>query len=300
MRLKVFRAATMQAALARLRAELGPDALILSARTVKEGVELTAGMEQAEPPPAGAVDDPQTRAMLAYHGVPAPLARLLSGGGLGDRLERSVRFAPINAAAGPLLFVGPPGAGKTSTVARLATRLVLGGARPLVITADGRRAGATEQLAAYTRLLGVNLVVATHPVTLGRAMTRREPGAPVLIDAPGGDCQMLPEMEELSALAATSGARIALVLPAGLDPAEAADIAAAHEQIGATLLVATRLDLARRLGGIFAAAMGKLALAEAGVGPGAADGLVPCTAALLADRMLRTAPCPPIPHQEYA
>ncbi len=54
---------------------------------------------------------------------------------------------------------------------------------------------------------------------------------------------------------------------------------------GAGLLVATRLDLARRLGGVLAAADAGLAIAEAGIGPGAADGLVPLTPELLARRL---------------
>jgi flagellar biosynthesis protein FlhF len=93
-------------------------------------------------------------------------------------------------------------------------------------------------------------------------------------------------MEELTALAATARAAMVLVLPAGLDPAEAADQAQAYVAAGARLLVATRLDWARRLGGTLAAAGNGLALAEAGIGPGAADGLLPITPAWLAARLL--------------
>ncbi len=50
----------------------------------------------------------------------------------------------------------------------------MAGVAPMVITADGKRAGATEQLAAFTKLLGISLIVACHPVTLGRALTRRQ------------------------------------------------------------------------------------------------------------------------------
>ena len=90
------------------------------------------------------------------------------------------------------------------------------------------------------------------------------------------------------ALIASADAATALVLPAGIDPAEATDLATAFAEQGASLLVATRLDMARRLGGVLAAAQaGGLALAEAGIGPGAADGLVPMTATLLADRLSR-------------
>ena len=80
-----------------------------------------------------------------------------------------------------------------------------------------------------------------------------------------------------------------MVLPGGMDPAEAADLAAAYAAAGASQLVATRLDLARRLGGILAAAAaGRLALTEAGIGAGAADGLVPLTPTFLAERLLQT------------
>ena len=184
------------------------------------------------------------------------------------------------------MFAGPPGAGKTLTVARLATRLVMGGVAPVVITADGRRAGATEQLAAFTRLLGLDLIVANQPMTLGRALARRAGGAPVLIDAPGADPFDPAQRDEIAALAATVDARVVLVLPAGLDPSEAADLARGFAEGGAAFLVATRLDVSRRLGAVLAAAQaGRLALAEAGIGPGAADGLVPMTPELLAERL---------------
>ena len=55
----------------------------------------------------------------------------------------------------------------------------------MVVTADGCRAGATEQLAAFTRLLGLDLLVASHAVTLGRALARRVDDTPVLIEFGG-------------------------------------------------------------------------------------------------------------------
>jgi flagellar biosynthesis protein FlhF len=137
----------------------------------------------------------------------------------------------------------------------------------------------------------VNLIVASHPVTLARALAQRTAGAPVLIDAPGIDPFDPPQREQIAALAATADAAMVLVLPAGLDANEAADQAEAFAGTGARMLVATRLDMARRLGGVLsAAAAGKLVLVEAGIGPGAADGLVPMTPALLAARLTGTAP----------
>jgi flagellar biosynthesis protein FlhF len=289
MRLKLYRAPDTREAMTLIRAELGTDALILGTRRVSDGVEITAAINR-EPLTAPAAHDPERAQLLAWHGVPASQAAALQGGTLEAALARILRFAgtPLGENAAPLLLVGPPGAGKTLTVARLATRLVMAGAAPLVITADGRRAGATEQLAAFTRLLGLSLIVASHPVTLARALARRQQGAPVLIDAPGVDPFDATQRDEIGALATSAAATTALVLPAGIDPAEAMDLAGAFAEQGASLLVATRLDMSRRLGGVLAAAQaGGLALAEAGIGSGAADGLVPMTPALLAERLVR-------------
>jgi flagellar biosynthesis protein FlhF len=233
--------------------------------------------------------DDARAAALAFHGVPETLARRLLAGPLPFALAAAFRFAaaPLAPDAPPMLFAGPPGAGKTLTVARLASRLVMGGTAPLVITADGKRAGATEQLAAFTRLLGIDLIVACTPAMIARALTRRVDGAPVLIDGPGTDAFDPGQQDEIRGLAASASATVSLVLPAGLDPVEAGEIAAAHRHNGATLLIANRLDGARRLGGILAAAASGLALIEAGTGPGAADGLVPLTADFLAARLMQ-------------
>jgi flagellar biosynthesis protein FlhF len=299
MRVKLYRAEGMQAAMAQMRAELGADALILTSRRVAGGVELTAALDAPEEMPApvseqvspAVVPDAARHAMLVHHRMPASVARKLQAGALAFAVSTVFRFARLDlgARSRPLMLVGPPGGGKTLTAARLATRLVLAGVTPLVITADGRRAGAVEQLAAFTRLLGLGLVAASQPASLRQALSGRMADAPVVIDAPGLDLFDRAQRAEMMDLAATTNAVMALVLPAGLDPAESADLATAGMQAGATLLIATRLDLVRRLGGVLAAAEAGLAMAEAGVGPGAADGLVPLTPEFLAARLNRYA-----------
>jgi flagellar biosynthesis protein FlhF len=298
MRLKLYRASGVAEAMAQVRADLGVDALILATRRVGNGVEVTAALEPEDeaPPPRASFPEPARLAALRFHGVPDELLDGLLHGNLVDAVSGAVGFGSLDLTAGsrPLLLVGPPGAGKTLSVARLATRLVMSGETPMVVTADGRRAGATEQLAAFTRLLGLNLIVASHPVMLGRALARRPTDAPVLIDAPGTDPFDPTQREEIAALAVTVNAVVALVVPAGLDPAEPADIACAFAEAGASLLIITRLDITRRLGGVLAAgSQGGLALAEAGIGPGAADGMVALTPALLSSRLMQTKPPAP-------
>ncbi|SDD54394.1 flagellar biosynthesis protein FlhF [Belnapia rosea] len=290
MRLRLFQAAGMVEAMALVRAELGPDAVILDSRRVRGGVEVTAALDQpaaAVPLPHGPLPGPTSP--LARHNLPAGLAVRLGAGPLDAELSAALRFAPLpDGRARPLLLAGPPGAGKTLSCAKLATRAVLAGARPLVASTDGVRAGATEQLGAFARVLGLPLAVTPEPDMLRHALSHRQPGQPVLIDSAGCDPFDPVQAAWLRSLALASGADLLLVLPAGLDPAEAAETAAAFGALGARYLLPTRLDAVRRLGGVLAAASLGLALTEAGTGTGVADGLTPIDPAWLAQRL--TAP----------
>jgi len=93
--------------------------------------------------------------------------------------------------------------------------------------------------------------------------------------------------ERLHTRRLTSGADIVLALPADLDTAEAEALGAWTGDLGARLMIATRLDLARRLGAVLAAAdAGGLAPIAASLAPHFAYGLAPLTAAALARRIL--------------
>jgi flagellar biosynthesis protein FlhF len=294
MRLKVYRATAVADAMRQVRGELGPDALILSTRRVGEGVEVTACLEAVAAPPMLPPDPARTR-LLAWHGLPRDLCDTLATGPLAAALDSAVRFTRLDLAAGgkPLLFAGPPGAGKTLTVVRLAARLVMAGRAPLIICADSQRAGATEQVACFANLLGVAVRTADGPLDAARAVARRQGAAPVLIDTAGVDLFAETERDALTTMASACDAAIVAVLPAGIDPFEAADLGAVLVAAGATALAVTRLDTARRLGALITAARPGLALAEAGISPAAADGMVPLTAAFLAERLSRQpAPLP--------
>lgn len=301
MKLRVFRAARMADAMAEVRAVLGVEAVILGSRRVGGAVEVTAALEPdlpaapvADPiliPPAPSSGSPHpVAAGLARHNLPAGLAAALAQGGPGDltaRLAARLAFGPLpGAAPRPLLLAGPPGAGKTLSCAKLAARLLWAGTPPLVVSTDQARAGATAQIAAYTQLMGLMLAVAETPVALDRARAHAGRSQPVLIDTEGCDPFSPAEARALLALVRAVEAEVVLVLPAGLDPAEAADLARGFKLLGARHLLPTRLDQARRLGGVLAAAEAAgLILAEAGTGPGVAEGLTPLTPDWLVERL---------------
>ena len=289
MRLRTIRAPRMAEAMAMLRAELGEDAVILSTRRVAGGVELTAAQEAEDEPLVIAPDAATPTALppeLRRHNMPPALAQRLAGAPLRTALAQEFRFARLPLDPGPLLLAGPPGAGKTLSAAKLATRLVLAGTPPLLVTADGRRAGAAEQLAAFARVLDLSLAVASTPASLAKALARRAPGQPALVDMPGCDPFDAAAARRHAALAdAVRGAAV-LVLPAGLDAEEAAETARAFHLLGCRHLLPPRLDATRRLGGVLAAAAAAaLALTEAGTGQDAATGLTRLDADWLAQRM---------------
>lgn len=289
MRLRTIQAARVSDAIAALRAELGEEAVILATRRVPGGVEVTAGQDADDEPLMITPDANHIAAVpavLRRHNIPVGLAERLAGAPLASRIALTFRFACLPIGSSPILLAGPPGGGKTLTCAKLATRLVLASTPPLLISADGRRAGAAEQLAAFARVLNLPLAVATTPAALAKALAARAPGQAALVDMPGCDPFDDAGVRRQAALTQAAGGTAILVLPAGLDPDEAVETARAFHILGCRHLVPTRLDAARRLGGILAAAAeASLAFTECGTGPEAAAGLATMTPEWLSERL---------------
>jgi flagellar biosynthesis protein FlhF len=188
------------------------------------------------------------------------------------------------------LFAGPPGAGKTVTVAKLAARTVRAGGRVRLISADAARAGASDQLAAFARILRVPLDRVEDATALRHAVAAGDPDDLLLIDTAGINPYAARDRDELDAQIDAAGAEPLLVLPAGGDVVDAVDLAGIFAEHGCGRLVLTRIDVTRRLGSAIAIAdAAALAFAEAGIGPAIADGLSPFNPTLLARLMLSSA-----------
>jgi flagellar biosynthesis protein FlhF len=283
MRLRVFHARNATLALTAVREALGEEAVVLGTRRVAGGVEVTAALDLAEPELIEPEPEPPP-SELARHNLGVTLTGAFAGPDLAAALAARIAFEPLPEDR-PLLLLGPPGAGKTLTCAKLAARAKMSGRTPLVVTADGARAGAVEQLAAFTRLLRVTLAVAAVPEALAKALQARAPGQLALVDGFGCDPFDEAQAERLYRLIRAADATPVLVLPAGMDAEESAEIAQGFHQLGARHLLPTRLDMARRLGGVLSAACTGLALTEAGIGPQVAHGLQALSPAWLAARL---------------
>jgi flagellar biosynthesis protein FlhF len=303
MRLRNFTAPSMQEAMALVRQELGPEAIIVSSDDEAGTVRVTAALEEAEPRAPQISDTDVTDQLseaLAASGVPGPLAeKLLMASlsfeaddvlvALSGALAAVYSFMPIadQGRSRPLMLVGPPGAGKTMAVAKLAARAVMAKRPVNLVTADAVRAGAIEQLAAVARILHLKLQTAENAARLASLVLRAAPDALTLIDSSGVNPYSTADRRELSALVAVAGAEPILVMPAGGDALDAIDIGRIFRDLGCSRMAVTRLDLTHRLGSVLAAAdAAKLAFAEAGIAPEIADGMVPFNPVVLARRLI--------------
>lgn len=307
MRLKTFTAPSMNEAMQLVKTHLGPDAIIVSTQKGEGGigVRLTAAIDTVEEEDAWDYDEDQVDPIdeiveaLAHHNVAAELSEKITrvAGSLdaedaklalAGALDQLFKFQPLPVSGSrPIVLVGLPGAGKTVTTAKLATRQVMKKRPVNVITTDTVRAGGFDQLEAFTRLLGVDLHTADNAADLSDAVAASPPGTLTLVDCAGGNPFDADDLELQRRLVEGLDSEMVMVMAAGTDPLDAVDQARAYARIGARRMIATRLDIARRLGSVLAAAdAGRLAFAEVGIGSGVADGLAPLNPVSLARLLL--------------
>lgn len=210
---------------ARAAAADRPDPLV--AQLVASGLDHDLAARVARGVPRGSRRAIPAAALEAA--IEAALATELGGLVSGDE-----PFAPVE------LFVGPPGAGKTTTIAKIAAReRAQHGRRLSVLAADGFRVGAVEQLRLYADLIGSPFAVARTPAEIERTLVAT--ASPVLVDTAGrsiGDARALEVAERLSSL---PGVRTHVVLPAGSSVRQAARLLDAYGA-RARRVVLTRLD----------------------------------------------------------
>ena len=178
-----------------------------------------------------------------------------------------------------IAFVGPTGAGKTTTLAKLAAKAQLEhGRRVALITLDTYRIGAVPQLAAYADILGVPLEVAQTPEDLSHALARLADYDVVFIDtigrSPLGD-----GVDGLVPFLATAAAdEVHLVLSATTRPQDSLRAARTFARLVPNRLVITKVDETDDHSGIAAVARGiGLPLTWLGVGQAVPDDIEAAT-----------------------
>lgn len=200
-------------------------------------------------------------------------------------LDTLYQFTPLPNAPykKAMMFVGAPGAGKTLAVAKLAAQGVMNGLNIAVITTDTIRAGGVEQLQSFTKLLKIDLKTAKGPTELTRILDDVSGADQIIIDTAGFNPFKTSDMRALASLAASGDIEPILVLAAAGDADETGEMARVFSALGVRRFVATRLDIARRLGGLLSAAQhGGLSFADCSSTASVADGLTPLSPRTLA------------------
>jgi flagellar biosynthesis protein FlhF len=141
-------------------------------------------------------------------------------------------------------LVGPPGAGKTTTLVKLAVNYGLVSRRPpLLLSIDTYRVAAAEQLRAYAAILGVAFRVVETPAALAQAIEENRGKELILIDTPGYGFGDLDAGVPLARFLSTRrDVDTQLVLPGSMKPGDMTRVIDAFESFAPQRLIFTKLD----------------------------------------------------------
>jgi flagellar biosynthesis protein FlhF len=159
------------------------------------------------------------------------------------------KLKPVN--GGVIALVGATGAGKTTTIGKLATRWSMqhGSQDLALVSTDGYRVGARDQLMTYSRLLGAPLHTANSGEELAQALERLKSKKLILIDTAGMGPRDARLKEQLAALKlGAARARVFLALPAHGEANALDEAVRSFANLTPDACVLTKVDEAASLG----------------------------------------------------
>ena len=223
MRLETFRGPDLARVFEAARQTLGEDVMIARTRVLRSGNSTTV-----EVVAAAAHEVEQLRRRLE---PPAPsLPRAVGGRG------RSGPFV--------IALVGPTGAGKTTTAAKLAVHPEAFGAHRVgLLTLDTFRVGALEQLQTYAEIASLPLEVVYTSADVPQALRRLSDCDVIVVDTPGrSPCHGKLNAQWAALLEHLSPDEVHLVLPANLRPDVATSLRDSFDRYCTTHMLLTKLD----------------------------------------------------------
>lgn len=151
-----------------------------------------------------------------------------------------------------VMLVGPTGVGKTTTVAKLAARAIRAGRRVAVISMDGYRIGAIEQIRIYAKLMGIPLEIASGVEELGESLEKFADRDMVFIDTMGRNPRDEMYINELKLLGGYGfDLQIHLLMSVSSDPAFLADAYRYYRVLPIDCIAFSKVDEAVSFGPIY-------------------------------------------------
>ena len=220
MRLETFRARDLSSVARSAEQFFGDDAVVLQTRSIRDGTETAV-----EVVAASATEVDAFREQLTPTHLPNP------------RTRQSNRPYVI-------AVVGPTGAGKTTTIAKMAANVHAFGTWSVgMLTLDTFRVAGLEQIATYAEITGCPLEVAYDVEDAARAISQLNALDVILVDTPGRSPKSGAREEEWwPILRSMRPDEIHLVVPAGLRPDVATTAYNTHIAMRPTHLLLTKLD----------------------------------------------------------
>lgn len=154
-----------------------------------------------------------------------------------------------------VFFVGPTGVGKTTTLAKIASRLkVEQGKKVAFLTADTYRIAAAEQLRIYANILDTPLVIIYSADELNQGIEQMENFDVILVDTAGFSHKCLDQKEDMKKLVQGMDRKyeseVYLVLSATTKYKDLMEIADVYKEISDYKLIFTKLDETTTYGNI--------------------------------------------------
>jgi len=333
--IKKFRAASSKEALAKVKREFGPGALVVETRRLENGLcEVTAALDREEPTVAGPlqgtvrgdenpriVDEMREIKELLYaitgargdegeafvalkqqmraNGIDAGitlklLANACAVGSVKKKgrdikalrevvrreIGRSIMVKDPMKETRIISFIGPTGAGKTTTIAKLAALTALKKAEKVaLLTTDTRRIGAPEQLLKYGRIIGVPTGVAATKADVSAFIKKQSNCRYIFIDTPGSHTDKRDYMGELNGLLSIiPGLKFNLVLSVRERDESLYEAVRGFSKLPVDAITFTKLDESRVFGQMFGVSRrAKRPISYLGTGQKVPGDLMPAT-----------------------
>jgi flagellar biosynthesis protein FlhF len=287
----------MQEGLRLIQKDLGDNAVMLSNKSIiledgTKGVEITAAVDKITPAendrPAFTkkysnidlknasryIAPESVEEKLLTHGVAGKTARqianaikALEGSGFEteDALEmilgKLINFqipSKVLTKNRPLVLIGSTGAGKTTTIAKLAVNKVKAKRSIGLLTMDNFKVGAKEQIQIFADALQVELKMVKNPDELSTEVLKFQAKQKdyIVVDSAGLNpfaADRVKHLQEM--LQVLNNPYIMLVLPANLNMHELANIPTSFKNIKISGVMFTKIDETHYLGGLINAAI---------------------------------------------
>ena len=173
------------------------------------------------------------------------------------RFVQPFQASPASDAAKVVVFAGPAGAGKTTTLIKIAIRECLAQRQSVrILSVDPQRVAAHEKLRSFAAIIGVGFTAVNSIPEFLAAVSESRNKSIVLVDTPGYSPAELEGLKEIAGcLERLPNKQVHLVLPASMKRADLARTIRDYAALQADYLLFTKLDETESQGAILSAAL---------------------------------------------